>query len=44
MSVILYKKLLEWFLGYGTVDGVFAHTYLVTTWNLACRVGNTSRI
>jgi hypothetical protein len=44
MLVVLYKKLLEWFLAYGTVDGVFAHTYLVLTWNLACRVGNTSRI
>ena len=44
MSVELYKKLLEWFLKYNTVDGMFAHCFLVLSWNLACRVGNTSRI
>jgi hypothetical protein len=44
MSVQLYKQLLEWFIKYGTIDGLFAHCYLVLSWNLACRVGNTARI
>jgi hypothetical protein len=33
-----------WLLAYGTSDGIFALCYLVLTWNLACRAGNTSRI
>jgi hypothetical protein len=44
MSVELYRKLLEWFINFGTADGVFAHRYLVLTWNLACRAGSTARI
>jgi hypothetical protein len=44
MSVELYRKLLEWFLNFGTADGVFAHCYLIITWNLACRAGSTARI
>jgi hypothetical protein len=44
MSVALYKSCLEWFLGYGTRDGVFAYCFLVLTWNLSCRAGNTARM
>jgi hypothetical protein len=42
MSVALFKKMLEWFYRYGTVDGLFACCYLLLTWNLACRAGSTS--
>jgi hypothetical protein len=44
MSVALFKAICRWFLNYGTRDGIFAHCYLVLTWNLACRAGNTGRI
>jgi hypothetical protein len=44
LSVALYKSLAGWLLDFGTQDGVFAHCYLVLTWNLACRCGNTARI
>ena len=44
MSVSLYRSLCEWFLNYGTVDGVFAYCFLVLTWNLACRSNNTALI
>jgi hypothetical protein len=44
MSVELYKALCRWLLDFGTVDGVFAYCYLVLTWNLSCRAGNTARI
>lgn len=44
MSTILYKQLAELFLGFGTDEGVFAHCYLVLSWNLACRCNNTARI
>jgi hypothetical protein len=44
MSVDLYKALCGWLLDYGTTDGVFAHCFLVLTWNLACRSNNTSLI
>lgn len=44
MSVELYRYLCETFLRYGTADGIFAHCYLVLTWNLACRCNNTARI
>jgi hypothetical protein len=44
MSVELYKKLCEWFLVWGTIDGIFAYCYLVLTWNLCCRAKNTSKI
>jgi hypothetical protein len=36
--------LCQWFLNWGTVDGVFAYCYLVLTWNLCCRVKSTSFI
>lgn len=44
MSVELYRKLCQWFLNWGTVDGVFAYCYLVLTWNLFCRAKSTSKI
>jgi hypothetical protein len=44
MSIELYKFLCETFLKYGTMDGIFAHCYLVLSWNLACRCNNTARI
>jgi hypothetical protein len=44
MSVDLYKCLCGWFLKYGTIDGIFAHCFLVLTWNLSCRAVNTAKI
>ena len=44
MSVELYKKVCRWFLDWGTLDGIFAHCFLVLTWNLACRSSNTTHI
>ena len=44
MSVELYKKVCRWFLDWGTLDGVFAHCFLVLTWNLACHASNTTNI
>ena len=44
MSVGLYRALCEWFLQYGTVDGVFAYCFIVLTWNLACHSNNTAII
>jgi hypothetical protein len=43
--VKLYRLLCKWFLAMReTNDGVFAHTFLVLTWNLGCRVNNTVNI
>jgi hypothetical protein len=44
LSIELYKSICGWLLDFGTQDGIFAYCYLVLTWNLACRAGNTSRI
>ena len=44
MSAELYRKIAGWFLGWGTMDGVFAHCFLVLSWNLACRANNTEDI
>jgi hypothetical protein len=44
MGTDLLMAISKWFLDYGTMDGVFAHTYLLLTWNLACRSHNTSLI
>ena len=44
MSIELYKSLCGWLLSYGTNDGVFAYTYLILSWNLACRAANTANI
>jgi hypothetical protein len=45
MSIALLKKLCWWFLTCReTNDGVFAHAFLLLTWNLGCRVNNTTII
>ena len=44
MSVELYTALCGWLLSLGTHRGIFAHLYLVLTWNLACRSNSTCNI
>lgn len=44
LSSELYQKLCKWFFELGTMDGIFAQTYLVLTWNLICRINNTAMI
>lgn len=44
MSYQLYTKCCEWFLNEGTLAGIFGYCFLVLTWNLMCRVNNTTRI
>jgi hypothetical protein len=44
LSVQIFRALCGWFLDLQTVDGHFAHCFLVLTWNLACRVNNTACI
>lgn len=44
MSVDLYLALCMWFLQEGTMEGIWCHCFLVLTWNLMCRVNNTTRI
>ena len=44
MSVELLQCCLRMLWDYNTCDGVFAHTYLVLTWNLMCRSESTSLV
>ena len=44
MSVALYELLARRFVGWGTIDGVFAFAFLVITFNLSCRSQNTGNI
>jgi hypothetical protein len=44
MSVDLYFAICRWFLEKGTMEGVWCHCFIVLTWNLMCRVNNTTRI
>ena len=44
ISVDLLIALCGWLLSLGTQRGLFAHTYVLLTWNLACRTNNTSNI
>jgi hypothetical protein len=45
MYVALFKKVCQWFLAdQETNDGVFGHCFLLLTWNLGCRVNNTTNI
>lgn len=44
MSVELYRCICGWLLEYGTIDGVWAHLFLVFSWNLGCRSNNTAMI
>ena len=34
----------RWFVDWGTLDGIFAHTFTILSWNLACHVNNTAKI
>ena len=44
ISVELYELLGRRFVGWGTIDGVFAFAFLVITFNLSCRSQNTGNI
>ena len=44
MSVELYRRVCRWFVDWGTLDGIFAHTFTILSWNLACRANNTAKI
>ncbi|KAL7578468.1 hypothetical protein ACA910_011537 [Epithemia clementina (nom. ined.)] len=44
LSVDFYKSVSGWLLDWGTLDGVFAHCFLVLSWNLSCRTSNTAEI
>ena len=44
MSVELYCRVCRWFVDWGTLDGIFAHTFSILSWNLACRANNTAKI
>ena len=44
MSVELYCRVCRWFVDWGTLDGIFAHTFTILSWNLACRANNTAKI
>lgn len=41
MTYELYQLVCQWFINLGTDDGIWAHLFLVLTWNLVCRVNNT---
>jgi hypothetical protein len=44
LSTDLLVAIAGWLLSYNTCDGVFAHCFLLLTWNLACRSNNTACI
>jgi hypothetical protein len=44
MNVELYQAMCTWFLEMGTDEGIFAHCFLVTTWNLTCRANSNSQV
>ena len=44
LSVEAYKAIAGWLLKEGTTESIFAHCFLVTTWNLACRSQNTANV
>ena len=44
MSAQLYQAIASWFIEWGTLNGVFAHCFLVLSWNLMCRSENTQNI
>ena len=44
MSVELYHRVCRWFVDWGTLDGIFAYTFTILSWNLACHVNNTAKI
>jgi hypothetical protein len=44
MSPELFCKVCSWLIAWSTVDAMFALSFFVHTWNLACREHNTARI
>ena len=44
LSFALYKEICGWMLEDDSPSGRFAHTFLVLSWNLACRSSNTKTI
>ena len=44
MSYGLYRKTCQWLLEKGTTQHVFAHCFLVLTWNLCCRANKIVNI
>jgi len=44
MNAELYLCLARWFFEMGNAEGLFAHCFLVLSWNLMCRSNNTCRI
>jgi hypothetical protein len=44
MSPELFRKVCSWLIEWGNVDAMFALSFFVHTWNLACRGHNTARI
>ena len=44
MSVELYCRVCRWFVDWGTLDGIFAHTFTILSWNLACHANITAKI
>ena len=44
MGQELYLCLARWFFEMGTSEGLFAHCFLVLSWNLMCRANNMCRI
>jgi hypothetical protein len=44
ISVDLYLALCRWVLEKETLEGIWCHCFLVLTWNIMCRVNNTTQI
>ena len=44
MSVELYRRVCRWFVDWGTLDGIFAHTFTILSWNLAYHANKTAKI
>ena len=44
MTFQLYRLVSLWMIELGSDDGIWGHLFLVLTWNLMCRVNNTSQI
>ena len=44
MSVELYRHVCRWCVDWGTLNGIFAHTFTILSWNLACHANNTAKI
>ena len=44
MTFQLYRLVSLWMIELGSDDGIWGHLFLVLTWNMMCRVNNTSQI